>query len=90
MVTEIKKMVRYYQERTGEDRKLEQVIILGGGANMPGLADYLTDKIRLPTRMCNPWLNLSFGDLQPPHELEKTLYATAAGLALIEPKGMMK
>lgn len=82
MVSEIKKMVRFYQERSGEKRKLEQVIILGGGANMPGLADYLTDKIRIPTRLCNPWLNLDFSDLQPPHDSEKTLYATASGLTL--------
>lgn len=90
MVIEIKKMVRFYQERSGVERKLEQVIILGGGANMPGLADYLTDKIRIPTRTCNPWLNLDFGDLQPPHQLEKTLYATAAGLSLVNPKEIKK
>ena len=88
LVIEIKKMDRFYQDRSGggTDKKIEQVIILGGGANMPGLADYLTDKIRIATRMCNPWLNLSFGSIQPPHQLEKTLYATAAGLALVEPK----
>lgn len=86
MVSEVKKMVRFYQERSGEDKTLEQVIILGGGANMPGMADYLTDKIRLPVRMCNPWLNLNFDGIQPPHESEKTLYATAAGLALVTPK----
>jgi hypothetical protein len=55
---------------------------------MPGLTDFLTDHIRVPTRMCNPWLNLNFGKLQPPHQLEKTLYATAAGLALIKPEDM--
>ena len=85
LVVEIKKMNRFYQDRSGDSKKIEQVIILGGGANMPGLADYITDKVRVATRMCNPWLNLSFGDIQPPHQLEKTLYATAAGLALIEP-----
>lgn len=83
LVLEIKKMDRFYQDRSGAENKIQQVIILGGGANMPGLSDYLTDKIRIPTRMCNPWLNLSFGDIQPPHQLEKTLYATAAGLALV-------
>ncbi len=86
LVAEIKKMDRFYQDRSGKDSKLEQVIILGGGANMPGLADYITDKVRVATRMCNPWLNLSFGDIQPPHQLEKTLYATAAGLALVTPR----
>lgn len=84
LVAEIKKMNRFYQDRAG-DKKIEQVIILGGGANMPGLADYITDHVRVATRMCNPWLNLSFGDLQPPHQLEKTLYATVAGLALVKP-----
>lgn len=84
MVAEVKKMVRFYQERSDKERKLEQVIILGGGANMPGLSDYLTDKIRLPTRVCNPWINLEFGSIQPPHQLEKTLYATAAGLSLVD------
>lgn len=86
MVTEMKKMVRFYQERSETEKKLEQVIILGGGANMPGLADYLTDKIRIPTRVCNPWINLEFGKIQPPHLLEKTLYATASGLSLANPK----
>jgi len=62
------------------------VIIIGGGANMPGMSDFITDKIRVPARTCNPWINLDFGDLQPPHQLEKTLYATAAGLALIDPE----
>ncbi len=86
LVEEVKRMVRFYQQRTGNKRKLEQVIIVGGGANLPGLADFLTDKIRIPTRTADPWLNLDFGKLQPPHQLEKTLYATAAGLALIQPR----
>ncbi len=86
MVGEVKRMVRFYQDRSDEKRKLEQVIILGGGANMPGLSDYLTDKIRIPTRTADPWINLDFGNLQPPHQMEKTVYATAAGLGLIKPK----
>ena len=88
LVDEVKRMDRFYQDRSNAKKKIEQVIILGGGANMPGLADYLTDKIRIPARMCNPWLNMDFGNLQPPHQLEKTLYATASGLALIQPEEM--
>lgn len=86
LVDEVKRIDRFYQDRSNAKKKIEQVIILGGGANMPGLADYLTDKIRIPARMCNPWLNIDFGNLQPPHQLEKTLYATASGLALIKPE----
>lgn len=84
MLSEIRKMRRYYEERSAKKRKIEQIIILGGGANLPGLSGYLTDKVRLPTRLINPWQNMSFGDLQPPHKLETTLYTTAAGLSLVE------
>lgn len=84
LLTEVLKMKRYYEERSPEKRKIEQIIILGGGANLPGLSTFLTDSLRLPTKLVNPWQNLSFGDLQPPHKLETTLYTTAAGLSLVE------
>lgn len=86
LIKEIKKMIRYYEDRTDHKTEIGQVITMGGGANMPGLSEYMTDQLRLPTRMCDPWKNLSFGKLQPPHELEKTMYVTAAGLALMNPK----
>lgn len=86
LIKEIKKMIRYYEDRTEHKTEIGQVITMGGGANMPGLSEYMTDQLRLPTRMCDPWKNLSFDKLQPPHELEKTMYVTAAGLALMNPK----
>lgn len=86
LLSEIKKMTRFYEDRASTKRKIEQIIILGGGANLPGLSAYLTDKVRLPTRLLDPWQNLTFGRLQPPHKLETTLYTTAAGLALANPK----
>ena len=86
MTAEIKKMVRFYQDRGSEGQKIEQVIILGGGANLPGMSTYLTEQLRLSVRLCNPWKNLSFGTIQPPHALETTLYTTAAGLSLANPR----
>lgn len=86
LMNEIKRMTRFYQERSDGKKSIEQIIILGGGANLPGMSTYLTDKLRVPTRLVNPWQNLSFGGLQPPHKLETTLYTTAAGLSLINNK----
>lgn len=86
LMGEIKRITRFYDERTSEDKKIEQIVILGGGANLPGMSTYLTDKLRLPTRLVDPWQNLTFGHLQPPHKLEATLYTTAAGLALFNSK----
>jgi type IV pilus assembly protein PilM len=87
---EIKKMIRYYNERTNTENKIGQIITMGGGANMPGLSEFITSELRMPTRMCNPWANFSFGKLQPPNELEKSMYVTAAGLALINQKEIWK
>lgn len=87
LTKEIKKMIRYYTDRSDQkDRKIGQVITMGGGANLPGLSEYLTSELRLPARMCSPWTNLDFDKLQPPSDAEKTMYITAAGLALINPK----
>lgn len=83
---EIRRMIRYYEERSTTNRKIGQVVTMGGGANMPGLSEYFTDQLRLPVRMCNPWQELDFGGLQPPNSVEKSMYITVAGLALLEPK----
>lgn len=86
LVKEIRKIIRYYEERSGSSRKISQVITVGGGANMPGLSSYLTDVLRLPVRMCDPWEHIEFTGIQPPNPSEQSLYITVAGLALINPK----
>lgn len=84
--TEIRKIVRYYEDRGGDERgKVEQIIILGGGANLPGLSTFLTNALRIPTRLCSIWQRISFDGLQPPNLLDTSMYATAAGLAFIKP-----
>ncbi len=90
LVKEIRRMIRYYEERTGSTRKLGQIVTMGGGANMPGLSEYLTSTLRMPVRMCDPWEHLDFGDLQPPHRSEKSMYVTVAGLALMDPKEVFR
>ena len=82
---EIRRVIRYYEERSDEGKKIGQIVALGGGANMPGLSDYLTSGLRLPVRLCDPWQVLTFGNLQPPNSSQKSMYITAAGLALMNP-----
>lgn len=86
LVKEVKRMIRYYEERKTSKDSIGQIVTLGGGANMPGLSEYMTDSLRLPVRMCDPWHSLHFGKLQPPNSVEKSMYVTVAGLALINPK----
>jgi type IV pilus assembly protein PilM len=86
LLKEIRRMIRYYEERSNTERKISQVVTMGGGANMPGLSEYMTSHLRLPVRMCDPWQRIEFGDLQPPNSIEKSMFVTVAGLALMEPK----
>lgn len=88
LTNEVRKVIRYFGERNDSKNQIGQIIVLGGGANLPGLSSYITDKARIPARLCAPWNHLSFGKLQPPHELETTLYTTAGGLSLVTPKDL--
>lgn len=85
MLKEIRRMIRYYEERSGTERKIGQVVTMGGGANMPGLSEHMTNLLRLPVRMCDPWQHMDFSGLQPPNSIEKSMYVTVSGLGLINP-----
>ena len=65
-------------------RRLEEVIICGGQATLPGLIDYLNMNLDLPVTLGNPWINLfSFEKYIPPINLNQALrYTTAIGLSL--------
>lgn len=85
---EIRRMIRYYEDRFGTDRKIAQVMTLGGGANMPGLSEWLTSDLRLAVRTCDPWEYCDFHGLQPPSQADKPMYATVMGLSFIRPQGL--
>lgn len=86
VIDEVRKIMRYYSERLGVKTKIEQIIIVGGGSNMPGLGDFFTDSMLMPARVANPWHSINFGHLTPPSHQFKPRYITAAGLAIIDPK----
>lgn len=90
LLKEIRRMIRYYEERSSTKRKVGQVVTMGGGANMPGLSEHMTNLLRLPVRMCDPWQHIDFSNLQPPNTVEKSMYVTVAGLALLNPKEAFK
>lgn len=84
MIKETRRMIRYYDERSGSEQKIDQVVTMGGGANMPGLSEHLTNILRLPVRMCDPWQHLDFKNIKPPSTIEKSMYVTVSGLALTD------
>ena len=86
IVKEIRRMVRYYEERYGTTRPIEQIVTCGGGANMPGLSEYFTEAVRLAVRHTDPWQYLDYKGFQPPANADKPMYTTVAGLSLARPK----
>jgi len=79
---EINKMLRYYKSRAAGGGEIQQIQLLGGGANMPGLAEYIQTETNVNTSICDPWSAVNFGKLQEPHQSEIAMYTTAVGLAL--------
>lgn len=83
IVSESKKVIRYYNERLNQDRKIEQVLIVGGGSNVPGLGEYFTNALIMPARIASPWQQLNFGKLKEPSKQFRPRYISVAGLASI-------
>lgn len=91
IVNEVNKVIRYYNERISEDSgKLEQLLVVGGGSNVPGIGEYFTNQLVMPSRVASPWQQLDFGKLPQPAKQFRPRYITAAGLASIKPEGVWK
>lgn len=88
ILTEVKKVVRYYDERISQDRKLEQLLVVGSGSNLPGIGEYFTNALVMPARVASPWQKLDFGKIQEPPKQFRPRYIAVAGVASIPPKGI--
>ncbi len=86
IMSETKKVMRYYVERLGNKTKIEQLIIVGGGSNMPGLGDYFTENMVIASRVASPWQVLDFGKLKPIPKQLRPRFITAIGLGMIDYK----
>lgn len=85
LLTEIKKLIRYYEERL-EGKAIEQIIITGVGSNVAGLGDYFTNELYLPVRIANPWQDIDFRHLTRPKRILISRYITVAGTAMANQK----
>ena len=90
-VHELQKSIRYYSERAAKSgSKITQLVAVGGGSVMPGLTQYLAKQARLQSQSLEPWKNISFGSLPTPDEVERAVYITAAGEAVLKPQEVLK
>ncbi len=90
IASEAEKIMRYYNERIDDDRKLEQLLVVGSGSNVPGIGDYFTNRLMMPARVASPWQRLDFGRLPEPAKQFRPRYITVAGLASVSPDEVRK
>jgi len=90
IIDKVQKVLRYYTERIDGERQLAQVVIVGGGSNVPGLGEYFTNALVMPARVASPWQVLDFGKLPQPVRQYKPRYITAAGLACTLPEDILR
>ncbi len=86
---EIKRMIRYYDDRYSKKQGISQIVIMGSGADLPGLADRMTNTLRLPVRTSDPLQVLHYkSGLEQINESTRSQFMTTAGLALVSPKAV--
>jgi type IV pilus assembly protein PilM len=73
-----------YHAKDKDDQQVSMIMLSGGGANMNGLAPFLSQRLKVPVNVGNPWVNCcSLETYIPPIPHNKSLgYATVIGLAL--------
>ena len=91
LVQQIKKYLDYYQTHASHEhlppngKGVSKILLCGGGANLKGLPELLSLKLKIPVEIGNPWINILSEGKKEVTELsfEKSLkYTTALGLAL--------
>jgi len=91
LLEQIKKHLSFYETHSNNhhlpssDSRVQKVLLCGGGANLKGLAEFLSKYLALPVELANPWINILPPCLKqiPLIPFEDSLrYATALGLAL--------
>src|SRR5207249_609898 len=59
MMTEVRKAITFYNDKYKGESPISQILLTGGGANLPGLSSYLAQAIGTETLIANPWKMLN-------------------------------
>jgi type IV pilus assembly protein PilM len=88
LADEVMRHFHYWDTRRNEEGQrvtpVGKIVLVGGSANLKGLADYIAGRAQAPCERGNVWRNVaSFDEYIPPIDKRRSLqYATAIGLAL--------
>jgi len=83
IVNEIKYSLNLFQQENS--KKIEKLIVSGGGANLPSIAEYLSNILNIKVIVGDPWSRISYPlDLKPALDELGPQMAIAVGLAMRE------
>lgn len=82
ILLEIKKALAFYSQKYKDDAVIQQVLLSGGTAKLPGIDLFFAENLGIETIVANPWK--IFANQQIPSEILSgaTDYAIALGLAM--------
>jgi Tfp pilus assembly PilM family ATPase len=81
VVDEMNYSRRLYQEQSGQT--IEQVILSGGSAYLPQLAEYFSQSLNIKVLIGDPWARISYPqELKPALDAVAPRFAVAIGLGL--------
>ncbi len=84
LIQELNRTIDFYNENLLiNDKKIEKIILVGGGSSLKGLVSYVALHLKKDVVQGDPWKNVKFKRQIPPISQEKAQsYITAIGLAL--------
>ncbi len=85
IISEVEKIVDNYRRKQKKELRIKKVIIAGGMANLPGLKNYLEEKLKKEIEIGNPFLNIkTLPILSPVLKQIGPSFAVAVGIAMRE------
>lgn len=82
ILTEVKKALGLYKDKYKTDSSIQQILLSGGGAKLPGLDIFFTQNCGIETAIVTPWKVLKNQQLPPDMLKSAPDYAVAIGLAM--------
>jgi type IV pilus assembly protein PilM len=82
IITEIRRMVRFYQDRTAGSAPISVVTLSGGSSALAGLREHLEESLGIPVTISDPWATLASEPGAGMSRISAPIFTTAVGLAM--------
>jgi type IV pilus assembly protein PilM len=81
-VSELKRVITYYQSQEGGNDPIRQAILIGGTSKLPGLVAYFAQNLGIETQIGDPWVRVGQKDLLSKVASDPIIFSQAVGLSL--------